>query len=190
MSARPEFSRPEFSRIVSLIQLGAEPFRQEIAATDAECEALACRFDLISLDRLTADVELVREGPDSILLRASFEAAFVQSCVVTIEPVDGAMAANFALRYGPPETEAEERADDDISFEPLAGDFVDIGEAVAQEFSLALPTFPRSPGAVLEIEETPTGAGPFDALSGLAVRRDSGASPRHGVLHPPSGDPP
>jgi uncharacterized metal-binding protein YceD (DUF177 family) len=172
MSARPEFSRPEFSRIVSLAQLGAEPFHQEIAATDAEREALARRFDLLALDRLAAEVKLVHEGPDSVLLHASFEAAFVQSCVVTLDPVEGAMAANFTLRYGPPETETEERADDDIAFEPLAGDFVDIGEAVAQEFSLALPIFPRSPGAVLEIEEPPPEAGPFDALSRLADRRD------------------
>ena len=172
MSARPEFSRPEFSRIVSLAQLGAEPFHQEIAATDAEREALARRFDLLTLDRLAAEVELVHEGPDSILLHASFEAAFVQSCVVTLDPVEGAMAANFKLRYGPPERETEERADDDVAFEPLTADFIDVGEAVAQEFSLALPTFPRSPGAALEIEQSPPEAGPFDVLSRLADRRD------------------
>jgi len=164
-------SRPEFSRIVSLAQIGAEPFRQEIDATEAEREALARRFDLLALDRLAAEVELTRQAGDVILLRASFEAAFVQDCVVTLDPVEGAMAANFALRYGVPDMESEEAADEDVAFEPLTGDVIDIGEAVAQEFSLALPGFPRSPGAVLEAQETPPEAGPFAALSRLTDRQ-------------------
>ncbi len=35
-------------------------------------------------------------------------------------------------------------------FEPLAGDAIDIGEAVAQELSLALPEFPRHPDAAID----------------------------------------
>ena len=162
--------RPEFSRIVPLAQLGTEPFRQEIAATESEREALARRFGLLALDRLTAEVDLVRQGQDTILLRAAFEAAFVQECVVTLDPVDSAMAASFALRYGPPEHESPDGVDEEEAFEPLVNDFIDIGEAIAQEFSLALPSFPRSPGAVLEIEEEPADAGPFAALSRLADR--------------------
>lgn len=165
-------SRPEFSRIVSLAQIGAEPFRQEISSTEPEREALARRFDLLALDRLAAEVELTRQTGDIILLRASFEAAFVQGCAVTLDPVEGAMAANFALRYGPPEMESEEAADEDVAFEPLTGDVIDIGEAVAQEFSLALPSFPRSPGAVLEAQEMPPEAGPFAALSRLTDRQE------------------
>jgi uncharacterized metal-binding protein YceD (DUF177 family) len=90
---------------------------------------------------------------------------------VTLDPVEGAMVANFALRYGPPEMESEDGADEDTAFEPLIGDVIDIGEAVAQEFSLALPSFPRSPGAVLEIDETPPEAGPFAVLSQLTDRQ-------------------
>src|SRR5262249_10899971 len=155
-SGRRVMSRqhPEFSRIVSVAQIGAEPFRQEIAATEAEREALARRFDLAALDRLVAEVELTPQSAGVILFCASFEAAFVQSCVVTLDPMEGAMAANFTLRYGPPEAETDRGADDEVAFEPLTGDVIDIGEAVAQEFSLALPGFPRSPGAVLEVEET------------------------------------
>ena len=163
--------RPEFSRIVSLAQIGADPFRQEIAATEAERDALARRFDLFALDRLAAEVELTRQSSGGILLRASFEAAFVQSCVITLDPVEGAMAADFTLRYGPSDAEADQGADDDAAFEPLTGDFIDIGEAVAQEFSLALPSFPRSPGAVLELEEPPPEAGPLAALARLADRQ-------------------
>ena len=151
-------ARPEFCRLVPLARLGSEPFRQEIVATEAECAALARRFDLLGLARLAASAELARQGP-GVVLCAAFEAEFVQSCVVTLDPVPGAVAEHFTLLYGPPEAEESAAAGaDDVAFEPLSGDAIDIGEAVAQEFSLALPPFPRSPEATIET----------DALSRLA----------------------
>jgi len=142
----------EFSRIVSLARLGSEPFHQNIAASDAEREALARRFDLLSLDRLEAEIELMREPGGTILLSATFEAAFAQECIVTLDPVPGQVSERFQLRYGPPEAEETAPAgDDDPAFEPLEKDSIDIGEAVAQEFSLALPPFPRADDAVVEM---------------------------------------
>jgi uncharacterized metal-binding protein YceD (DUF177 family) len=156
--------------------LGTEPFRQEISATLGERAALARRFDLASLDRLDAVVELVRQGEDTVLLRAQFEAAFEQICTVTLDPFSSFLAERFALLYGPPEAEdaAAAMAGDEVAFEPLSGDTVDIGEAVAQEFSLALPAFPRSPDAAVEIEPPAADeAGPFAVLSRL-LPRDGG----------------
>jgi uncharacterized metal-binding protein YceD (DUF177 family) len=163
---------PEFSRPVPLTRLGAGPFRQEISASEAERAALARRFGLISLARLSAAVELVREGGGTILLTAEFAGEFVQECVVTLEPVTGSVEAGFALRYGPPETEPEAGGDDDSAFEPLSGETIDIGEAVAQEFSLSLPPFPRAPDAGVEADlEEPNGDGPFAGLARLAGRK-------------------
>lgn len=164
---------PEFSRPVPLARLGKEPLRQEIAASAEERSALARRLDLVSLDRLAAVVELARQGDGTILLTASLSAEFEQSCVVTLDPVAGRVAENFALRYGPPEREPETPGDEDEpAFEPLAGDRIDIGEAVAQEFALALPPFPRVPGTSIETElgaaaEPPRDPGPFAGLSRL-----------------------
>lgn len=164
MTAAPEFSRP-----VLLARIGSEPLRREIAANPEEREALARRFDLLALDRLVASVELHRRGGDMILLRAKFAAEFAQECVVTLDPVPGEVAEEFELLYGPPEVEegAAGTLTDAVAFEPLVGDTIDIGEAVAQEFSLALPTFPRSPAADTAPTETIVGTGPFAALSHL-----------------------
>jgi uncharacterized metal-binding protein YceD (DUF177 family) len=159
----------EFRRPVPLMRLGSEPFRQHIAASEAEREALARRFDLLSLDRLEAEVELLREPAGTILLSAAFEAAFAQECIVTLDPVAGQVSDRFSLRYGTPEAEAEAPAgDDDPAFEPLEGDIIDIGEAVAQEFSLALPPFPRAPDAAIDIDASEDDdEGPFAALAKL-----------------------
>lgn len=178
---------PEFSRRVPLARIGAEPYRQRISASEDERAALARRFDLVSLDRLEADVELmprmIAGGEPTVLLRANFEAVFEQSCIVTLDPVAGVLAERFELLYGPPEAEetAPGLAGEDVAFEPLDGDAIDIGEAVAQEFSLALPPFPRSPDAPADVlAETaveqepaaPAASNPFAGLLRL-VDRDS-----------------
>jgi uncharacterized metal-binding protein YceD (DUF177 family) len=143
---------PEFSRPVRLDRLGFQPFRQRIEATPKEREKLSRRFDLLSLDRLTAEVDLCRQSGEVIRLDASFEAEFVQSCVFTLEPVAGAISDHFSLVFGPPEAEPEEVASGlgEAAFEPLAGDAIDIGETVAQELSLALPVFPRHSDASID----------------------------------------
>jgi uncharacterized metal-binding protein YceD (DUF177 family) len=171
-------SAPEFSRPVALARVGPEPFRREIAADEAERQALARRFDLIALDRLSATVELIRRGNERILLHAAFDAAFVQRCVVTLDPVAGAVSEQFTLLYGPPEAEAEAGGNvDEPAFEPLVGGAIDIGEAVAQEFALALPPFPRCADADADEAAPSTGpaadGGPFAALARLVDRSGS-----------------
>src|SRR5882724_5265609 len=160
----------EFSRLVRLDRLGAQSFRQRIEATPDERERLSQRFDLLSLDRLIAEVDLCRQSGEIVRLEATFEAEFMQSCVVTLEPVAGVISDRFFLVYGPPEEEPPEIASggDEVAFEPLVGDAIDIGEAVAQELSLALPLFPRDSAASMEIEfaEMPS-AGPFASLAPL-----------------------
>jgi uncharacterized metal-binding protein YceD (DUF177 family) len=167
---------PEFSRRVRLARIGAEPYRQRISASEEERAALARRFDLVSLDRLEAAIELIPKDERTILLRADFDAAFEQRCIVTLEPIAGVLTERFELLYGPPDAEeiACSLVGDDVAFEPLVGDAIDVGEAVAQEFSLALPSFPRSPDFRVETESDPTaGPNPFAGLLRL-VDRDGG----------------
>jgi uncharacterized metal-binding protein YceD (DUF177 family) len=170
MSNRLEFARP-----VLLTRLGGEPFHQHIVADEAERVGLARRFELLALDRLEAEVELVREVTGTILLTASITAEFAQPCIVTLNPVVGRVSERFQLRYGPAEAELDVSGSggEDPAFEPVAGELIDIGEAVAQEFSLALPPFPRAPGAAIEEGAMGTlGEGtPFAALTRL-VRRE------------------
>jgi uncharacterized metal-binding protein YceD (DUF177 family) len=165
---------PEFSRLVALAQLTTRPFRQRIEANAEEREKLSRRLDLISLDRLVAEVELRRQSPEVILLEAEFAAEFEQCCAVTLEPVGGAVADRFSLVYGPAPEEEQEIAltTDEPAFEPLDGNSIDIGEAVAQELSLALPVFPRDPEA--RIDEAVIAEplqGPFATLA--RMRKDT-----------------
>ena len=160
----------EFSRLVSVARLGSEPLRQEIEATAVERERLARRFDLLALDRLSAVVTLERQAGGLIRLEAVFDAAFTQECVVILEPVAGSLNRSFALLYGPSQDEQDEielDAEEPV-FEPLTADAIDVGEAVAQELSLALPEFPRLPDAAIEtVTIAEPEDGPFTGLANL-----------------------
>ena len=93
------------------------------------------------------------------------------------EPVAAAVSDRFILIYGPAEAEQQDNGSQpgEAAFEPLNGDVIDIGEAVAQELSLSLPVFPRHPDAKIDAGtsvETPieSAGGPFISLTRLKQR--------------------
>lgn len=159
MTAPAERAVPEFSRLVSTSRLGADPMVYRLTATAEELAALARRFALVSLDRFAAIVELARQGRD-IRLAAAIDADVVQLCGVTLEPFAGRIEDRATLLYWR-KAPADDLAEDE-AYEILGGDEIDIGEAVAQQLSLALPLFPRAPGA----EAPPDDSSPDEAPGG------------------------
>lgn len=144
---KPEVPAPEFSRPVDVSRLALKELVRAIAADEAERAALAERFDLLSLDRFEAEVQLGRLPGGFVRLTAVFCADLVQACVVTLEPIASRVEERFSLLYGATDDAREVVVDQDSeTVEPLAGDTIDIGEAVAQQLSLALNPFPRAPG--------------------------------------------
>ncbi len=145
---------PEFSRTVAVDRLEAVE-TLDIVADGPERAALARRLGLDSLDALTASVTLTKFGDGRrVRLSANFTADVVQSCVVTLEPVPSRIEATFVLVYdedagGPAEAEIVVLLKGQNSPEPLSGNVVDVGEAVAEHLALALDPYPRLPGAKL-----------------------------------------
>jgi uncharacterized metal-binding protein YceD (DUF177 family) len=140
----------EFARPIDVTRLPAAGAVYDISATAAERAALADRFDLLALDRLDAQVRLSRLAGGFLRLAANISAEVVQACVVTLEPVTCRVEDQFTLLYGEAvEGEAGEVTLNGVEelVEPLPDGIIDIGEAVAQQLSLALDPYPRSPGA-------------------------------------------
>jgi uncharacterized metal-binding protein YceD (DUF177 family) len=165
---------PEFSRPVRIDTLGEGGWTIKVEADAAERAALAKRFGLLALDRLTAVAELRREG-DIAFAHGRISAAVVQACVASDEPVPAEIDEPFNLRFVPEAEGAEEIELDVEEFDTIdyAGAAVDLGEAVAETLALSLDPFPRAPDAdavlkaagVLSEDEVVTG--PFAALKGL-----------------------
>ncbi len=175
---RTDNDRPEFSRVVSLNDLGKDETRLDYLATIEECAALARRFGLIAIAGLHASGGVKRLGGGQVRLRITFEAEVSQTCVVTLDPVVDRIKEALDILFEP---ERHESAALDIAFdpaadrEPLMGDSLDVGEIVAEELALSLDPYPRKSGIALEIgpsgpaaeaEEKPQG-GQFEALAVL-----------------------
>jgi len=149
-------------------EIGGSPRRQQIEASEAERGALALRFDLLTLDRLVADVTLRRDAA-GIRVTGQIDAGGAQPCVATAEPVSFLITEPVALLLteGVAEGDDIELADNDLDSEALVGDIVDIGEIAAQALALALDPYPRStapaPGVISE-EAARAAANPFSVL--------------------------
>jgi uncharacterized metal-binding protein YceD (DUF177 family) len=175
---------PELSRPVRLDEPGALDRDYRIEATPDERAALARRFDLRALESLRARVRLeeAAEGGALVRLDAALEAAVVQTCVVTLEPVPAHITATFRRLYDPQGMPAAEPGEEEFLAldadeppEPLAGGLLDLGEAVAEQLALELDPFPRAPGVdfhgfateSLDSGEKPAPDGPFAGLAKL-----------------------
>ena len=147
----------EFSRNFPLDQLGDGEVARKITASEAERAALAVRLGLLALDSLEAEVRL-RRGRGSSLIRVSgrLKADLAQACVVTLEPVRQRVDEEFKLLFNL-DPKAQEEApevfveiEDEDWPEPVGAEGIDLGEAVAQQLSLAIDPYPRAEGAGLE----------------------------------------
>jgi uncharacterized metal-binding protein YceD (DUF177 family) len=175
---------PEFSRPVAIAKISGIAATYRISANAVERASLARRFNLVSLDRFEAEIRLRRVAGD-IRLEADLAADLVQSCVATLEPVPAVITESFTLCYRPgiDEDEADrlalENPEDEI-IEPLIGESIDIGEAAAQQLSVAMDPYPRASGAATagtdfvigDAAAAPvTPRNPFDVLAALKSRQ-------------------
>jgi uncharacterized metal-binding protein YceD (DUF177 family) len=133
-----------FSHIVPLERVSARPQPVHLEAGAVARDAIARRFDLLSLDRLEADLQLWRI-PGGAQVEGRFVADAVQRCVASGEPVPVHLEEAVSLRFLPL-VEAEEEVEleaDDLDVMPIEQDGIDLGEAIAQSLALALPAYPR-----------------------------------------------
>ncbi|WP_133366456.1 YceD family protein [Qipengyuania sediminis] len=166
-------SAPEFSRLVKLDRLPAAPIT--LTANDDECRRLAGRFALPSLARLEAVLTLTAEG-EVIEARGRLWASFEQSCALAGNPFPNALDEPLALRFVPAlallaEDEEHEFGADEPDEIEYSGNAIDLGEAVAQSFGLAIDPYATGPDAETARKEAGlgegSGSGAFAALAAL-----------------------
>ena len=152
---------PEFSRIVGLDRISESGIVREIAADQAERDALTRRFGIVAIESLAARIVLRRTREGDVSLAARISARVTQECVVTLEPVESGIEEEVTLLLRPVGEDALAQKTvvipSDEDFEPFAGEALDIGEAVAVELALSLDPFPRSPDADTALDPGETG---------------------------------
>lgn len=168
----------EFSRPFAIEDIEAKGASVELIADAEERRRLAERFDLVSLDRLVAHLEVTRAASGiPIRVRGRLQASVVQSCVISLEPVAGEIDEPVEAEYGPAAAGGPEetvQVDQPDPPEPIEGDSLELGELVAQHLSVALDPYPRKAGAEpLEWAkpEDAEGSNPFSVLASLRKKR-------------------
>lgn len=166
-------SGPEFARPQRIDTIGGEARSVTIEADESERAALARRFDLIAIERLTGDFT-VRRDAMGIVVEGQVAAALTQACSITGDPLPATIDEPAALRFVPSSESGQDEVeldDGDLDVIPYDGGAIDLGEVAAETMALALDPFPRGPGAeaalkqagVLSEEE----ARPLGPLAGL-----------------------
>jgi uncharacterized metal-binding protein YceD (DUF177 family) len=168
---------------VAVRQVGRRAASRFDLAPDAGQRArLAEDLGLSALPSLRLAGALVPRGASDIDLHATLEATVVQPCVVTLAPVTTRIAERverrFLADYADPQG-GETEMDGDDTREPLP-DTIDLLAIAAETLALALPPYPRAPGAELgEAVFGPPGQEPLRdrdlrPFAGLAALRREG----------------
>jgi uncharacterized metal-binding protein YceD (DUF177 family) len=177
---------PEFARVIELRQLrDLDEFAFDVAPTPAEALVIALLLGAQAVRRMRFHGRLtrLRGGWE---LEARLGATVVQSCVVTLDPVTTRIDQAVRRAWLP---EADARAaelvlapDEDDEGEPL-GERIDLGLVAIEVLALALPAYPRKPGAILVSGTVAPGAAspeeaevkPFAALAALRGKMGKGS---------------
>jgi uncharacterized metal-binding protein YceD (DUF177 family) len=165
---------PEFSRTLPMSAVGPEGRSHSLRATPEECAALAARFGIPAVESLKAELQLKEESSGAIRVRGQLRAKVVQLCVVTLEPFKQVVEDRLDLRFLPARAELSDDPEGPDEIETEYGT-MQLGEAVAEQLSLALDPYPRAPGAELPpmedadeaAEEAPVRPNPFASLARL-----------------------
>lgn len=162
--------------LVRVVTLDRMPPATVVEASETERAALARRFGLPAVHALTARLEL-SQSDVAIEARGRLSASFEQRCAISDNPFANAIDEPISIRFVPALTAHSE--EEEIEFDPDAPDeieydgaAIDLGEAVAQSFGLALDPYAEGPEADALRQEVGLGeedvpSGPFAALAAL-----------------------
>lgn len=168
-----------------------KPTRFSYRPDAADRAALARDLGLLALYALDLTGEVRPAGRDELVLEATLTARADQPCSITLVPVPASIAEPVRRRYvaGLPDPDGDEvEMPEDDSVEPMP-DEIDLAQVAAEALALALPLYPRAPGAELG-EAVHAGDGvtplsdadlkPFAGLQGLAAQLAAKGKPGSG----------
>jgi len=173
--AAPADAGHGFRRLVPVSKIGDAGLVQTVETKPGEFEKIAAYLDLVAVRGLTAECTFARWRGKGVRVAGSLKADVTQSCVVTLEPVEAHVEAEFERRYLPEDALAADQhqkeilvdAEGEDPAEPLPRE-IDLGEILIEELSLNLYPYPRKPGAEYHDDEA-AGAreNPFAVLARL-----------------------
>jgi hypothetical protein len=176
-----------FSRPVDLAEIPDLGTSRTVDASPEERRAIADAYGLREVRTLTGEARFTPVGRTGYLVEGRVRADIVQTCVVSLVPVDQSIDEPFSVRFSRDAADriaaqAHPGAEIELNLaageppEPLSGSSIDLGQVVLEHFVLAIDPYPRAPGAQLPPEAAASldaeEISPFAALAQL--RRGTG----------------
>jgi uncharacterized metal-binding protein YceD (DUF177 family) len=157
-----------------------KPTRFALQPDAATRAAIAAELGLLAVHALSFEGEITPTRKQDFVLTARLTARVDQACIVTLAPVaariEETVERHYLHDFALPTGDEIEMPEDDRT-EPLP-DVIDVGEVALESLALALPIYPRSPGAELgEVSFPPPDASPLPddevkPFASLAALRD------------------
>jgi uncharacterized metal-binding protein YceD (DUF177 family) len=169
--ARPSLN--PWSDTVRLSEVSRGPVERRLSPDPAQLPAIARNIGVDVLKSLDARVT-ARPWLDGAELRGRFSAEVVQTCGVTLDPLEQTIDGDFLVRVLPPGSvnlpandpeELDPEAEDPP--EELPGEEIDLAAYVVEHLALEIDPFPRKPDAVFEPPAVEEEASPFAVLRRL-----------------------
>ena len=168
-----------FRRLVSVAKIGDSGLAQTIKAAAGDLPQIAAYLEISAVKSLTAEISLNRWQGKGVRLVGTLTADVVQNCVVTLEPIEAHVEAEFERHYLPRDKlQADVENEQGVFVDPTADDppeplghEIDIGEIMVEELSLNLDPYPRKPGAEFHTDDSPTRENPFAVLAKLKPKK-------------------
>lgn len=169
---------PAFHRWIDPAGRGAPQGVHAVTASESERTAIAAWLGVPALPALSAALTVRRTGASEAEAAGAIHADVELVCGVSLEPFVQHFEIPVAAVFRRPPSAAPESATGDLEIDLDADEprewsrhGIDLGALIVEELSLALPDFPRKPGAELP-EDAPEPAGdvrpnPFAVLKGL-----------------------
>jgi uncharacterized metal-binding protein YceD (DUF177 family) len=146
------------------------------AATRAAVAGWAGVGAVLSLD---ASFDIARHSADGLRVVGRVSAQIVQSCVVTLDPVENKVVEDVDLVFLPATRQSAQAGEavaetTDNSPEVLVDGAVDLGAIAIEFLILGIDPYPRKPDAVFSspVSRENAAAGPFAALAALKKRQN------------------
>jgi len=160
--------------VAPLSQIARGGVQRRIVPAPEQLAAIARTIGVERLDSLEANVS-ASPWMDGAEVRGRFTADVVQTCGVTLEPLEQGVSGDFLLRLLPPDSPNLPANDEDPDLdpeaddppEPLEGEEIDFAAYVVEHLALEIDPFPRKPGAVFEPPQAEEEASPFAVLKQL-----------------------
>lgn len=157
----------EMARPVAIDRIGSGGLQMTVEATPSERDSIAQRLMLPGVSALQCRFDLKRLAGSVIAAQGALAATVTQTCVVTLDEFDAAVAEEFEVRFVPAGTESDDDDPDAPDELPYPAGAIDLGEAAIEQLALALDPYPRKPGLAESETDDESEPSPFAALAAL-----------------------